>query len=321
MSTRPHIVVLDGHTLNPGDLTWQKLRSLGQVTVYARSSPEEGRERAKTADILLVNKFVVDQALVAAAPRLRCIAVTATGYNNVDLSATKGRNIAVCNVRGYSTTGVAQHVFALLLALLNRAADHNRSVQAGDWSRSPDFGYTLAPIHELAGKTMGIYGFGQIGQAVGAIAHAFGMEVLATHTHPERDHREWVTFVPLEELFQRSWVVTLHAPLSDKNRKVVNRDLLAHLSPTAYLINTGRGDLIKETDLREALLSNQLAGAALDVLSQEPPPEDHPLLGLENCLLTPHIAWASVESRQRLMEETVDNVAAFLQGKLNTVYS
>ena len=319
MPDRPHIVVLDAHTVNPGDLSWERLRSLGQCHIYERSTASEVARRSADADIILVNKVPLDRELLEKLDRLRGIVVTATGYNNIDLVAARERGIPVSNARGYSTDSVAQHVFALLLALVNRVDAHNESVQRGVWAAYPDFSYTLSPITELAGKTLGIYGFGRIGQAVGEIGRAFGMSILATHKHPERDARNWVEFVPLEELFARSWAITLHAPLTDANAGIVNLALLEKMSPDSYLINTARGGLIKEEDLRTALENDTLAGAALDVLSSEPPPEDHPLYGLANCLITPHLAWASREARERLIEISVENVRAMLKGEPRNV--
>jgi glycerate dehydrogenase len=247
-------------------------------------------------------------------PRLRAVFVTATGVNNIDLAAARARRIAVYNVAGYGTPAVAQHVFALLLALANRPEAHSRSVKAGDWSAQEDFCYTLGPIPELATLTLGIYGFGRIGQAVATIARAFGMRVLAHHKHPARDARPGVTFVDLPTLFRESHVITLHAPLTAENEKIVSAELLASMPSPAYLINTGRGGLVDEEALLAALQTGQLAGAALDVLGAEPPPEDHPLFAQPNCLLTPHMAWATQASRQRLLDATVDNVRDFLAG-------
>jgi glycerate dehydrogenase len=245
---------------------------------------------------------------------LKCICVTATGYNNVDLQAARERGIPVCNAVGYSTDSVAQHVFALLLALTNKVYQHHISVQAGEWQRSDDFAYTLHTLPELAGKIFGIYGFGRIGQRVADLAQAFGMKILATHKHPERDARPGVEFVSLEELFERSDVTSLHAPLSEANREIVNAQLLQRMKSTAYLINTGRGGLIQEADLKLALQEGQLAGAALDVLSTEPPKEGNVLISAPNCILTPHLAWASLEARQRLMDITLNNIRAFQAG-------
>lgn len=314
MSTRPHIVVLDGYTMNPGDLSWASLQRLGELTVYDRSAPEEVVRRSRDADILLVNKVQISRSVLEHLPRLRYIAVTATGYNNIDLEACATRSIPVSNAVGYGSTAVAQHVFALLLALTNRVQHHSESVKAGDWTHQPDFCYWLSPIVELSGKTMGIYGLGSIGRQVARIAQAFGMSVLATHRYPKRDAMPGVSFVELPTLFAQSDVVSLNVPLSAKNERIVNARLLNTMKPSAYLINTARGGLIEEEDLAQALRQKRIAGAALDVLTVEPPPVKHPLYELDNCLLTPHQAWASVESRQRLLDTTVQHVAAFLEG-------
>lgn len=314
LKKRPEIVVTDGFTLNPGDLSWRKLQSLGRVQVYDHTPTGEMAVRAAFATILIVNKAPVDAGLLAQLPLLECICVSATGYNNVDVAAAKARGIPVCNAVGYGTDSVAQHVFALMLEWRNRINLYHQSVQTGDWTRSRDFCYYLHSFRELAGQTMGIYGFGRIGQKVAVIAQAFGMNVLACHKHPERDALPGVQFVDLDTLFAQSDVISLHAPLTPENEGIVNERLLRRMNPEALLINTGRGGLINESDLREALLQKSIGGAALDVLSKEPPPENHPLFGLENCLITPHIAWASREARERLMEITVENVRAFLAG-------
>lgn len=313
------IVILDGHTLNPGDLSWQPLEAFGDVEVFPRTPPDQLLARAKGATILLVNKVRLDQATIAALPQLRCICVTATGYNNVDLAAARERNIPVCNVVGYSTPSVAQHVFALLFALTHQIQAHDQSVKQGDWSAQPDFSYTLNRIPELASLTMGIYGLGRIGRAVAQIALAFGMRVIAHHKHPQRDQMEGVRFVALRELFQQANVVSLHAPLDATNRGIVNRDILQLLPAPAYLINTGRGGLVQEQDLLEALEQGTLTGAALDTLTTEPPPSDHPLFAAPNCLITPHMAWATQSARQRLLNGSVRNVESFLNGQPSNV--
>lgn len=317
--TRPHIVVLDGHTLNPGDLSWRKLECLGRVTVYPRTTTaEEAQQRSQEADVLLVNKVPVTASLLNHSPRLRYIAVTATGYNNVDLEACAKHHIPVSNAIGYGSASVAQHVFALLLHMTNRVAEHSASVQKGDWSGQPDFSYWHYPIVELSGKTMGIYGLGRIGQQVALRAQAFGMSVRATHRHPKRDALNGVTFVDLPNLFAQSDVISLNVPLNPDNQGIVDRHLLNRMKPSALLINTARGGLINETDLAEALRQKKIAGAALDVLAEEPPKPDHPLLQLPNCWVTPHQAWASVESRQRLLDMVVDQVRSFLKGQVKS---
>ncbi|AEE54038.1 D-2-hydroxyacid dehydrogenase [Haliscomenobacter hydrossis] len=319
MSEQPKIVVLDGHTLNPGDLSWNELKSLGEVDFYDRSTSDEIIPRAKDATILIVNKLVLTREHIEQLPRLRCICVSATGYNNVDLAAAREREIGVSNAVGYGTHSVAQHVFALLLELSNHVALHHQSVLNGDWSHQPDFSYWKKPLIELNGKTMGILGFGRIGQKVASIAMAMGMRVLATHRHPERDALVGVTFVRIEDLFAASDVVSLTVPLNDKTRQIVNAKMLQRMKPSAFLINTGRGELINESDLYQALVEEKLAGAGLDVLDGEPPRADHPLFDLPNCIITPHQAWASKEARQRLLDITVGNVASYLRGKPQNV--
>ena len=312
---KPSIVVLDGYTLNPGDLSWAPLEALGNPVIYDYTPADQILSRAEGAEILLVNKAKITGEILERLNDLRCIVVTATGYNNIDLEAARLRNIRVCNAVGYSTEAVVQHVFALLLELTNAVGRHSQSVREGDWASQPHFAYTLQSIEELSGKTMGIYGFGNIGQRVSEVAMAFGMKIIATHKHPERDARPGVEFVDLKTLFERSDVVTLHVPLNASNTGIVNKNLLTRMKPGALLINTGRGGLIHEDDLLTVLEQGLIGGAALDVLSVEPPPPDHPLCRAPRCMITPHLAWASVEARQRLMEITIANVRAFLDGK------
>lgn len=315
----PAIVVLDGFTLNPGDLSWAGLQELGRVRVYPRSSAQEGIERAQAAPYIIVNKFVVDEAFLASQPHLQYIGVTATGYNNIDLAAIQRRGICVTNVKGYGTHSVAQHVFAVLLSLINRPEAHHQSVVQGRWSTQPDFSYWLSPIHELAGKTLGIYGFGHIGRAVARIGAAFGMEVLVHHKHLLAELAPGMRLVGIEELFAESHVLSLHVPLNEQNAGIINAAVLQRMPQGSYLINTSRGGLVHEADLLFALVHGPLAGAALDVLGQEPPSPDHPLLHLPNCLVTPHMAWAARESRQRLLDEAVENLAAFKRGEKRNV--
>ncbi|MCB9081856.1 MAG: D-2-hydroxyacid dehydrogenase [Lewinellaceae bacterium] len=319
LSTLPRIVILDGHTLNPGDLSWEALLSLGEVSVYPRTAPADIIARSQDADLLIVNKVRIDADVIAQLPHLRCICVTATGYNNIDIAAARARQIPVCNVVGYGTDAVAQHVFALLLELTNHVALHVASVRAGDWSEQPDFSYWRAPLTELRGKTLGIVGFGRIGQQVATIGQAFGLRILAHHKHPQRDARHGVTFTDVPTLFRESDFISLNTPLTASNRGFVNAGLLNVVKPGAILINTARGELIDEIALANALKEGPLAAAALDVLSQEPPPPDHPLFVLPNCLITPHQAWASREARQRLLDGTLANVLAFLAGNHQNV--
>ncbi|MEM1326834.1 MAG: D-2-hydroxyacid dehydrogenase [Bacteroidota bacterium] len=315
----PSIVYLDGYTLNPGDLDWSSLTDLGDVKIYDRSNGDEIVDRAKAAEIVLVNKAELTAERIEQLPNLKYIGVTATGYNIVDLEAASECNIPVCNAANYSTPGVAQHVFALLLELTNRVGDHDKSVQNGDWASSADFAYTLQTLPELAEKTMGIYGLGNIGNKVADIALAFDMKVISLHKHPKRDARPGVEFVDKDTLLRESDVLSLHAPLSEKNKYFINAESLKMMKPTAYLINTGRGGLVHEADLRAALLAGEIKGAGVDVLSKEPPPADHPLFGLPNCIITPHVAWATKESRERLLEICVENIKAFLKGEPRNV--
>lgn len=313
-SDRPLIVVLDGHTLNPGDLSWAPLGELGELRVFPRTEPSDLIERAQGANIILANKVRLTASVLEKLPDLACVCVTATGYNNIDTEAASAHGITVCNAVGYGTASVAQHVFALLLEITNKVAMHNQSVHELEWSHQPDFCYWKSPITELQGKTMGIYGFGRIGQQVGEIARAFGMRVLAYRRQAPPDHPEWASLVELETLFSESDVLSLNAPLNTQNAYVVNHRLLGLMKQESILINTGRGELIVESALEAALRSGRPGYAALDVLQQEPPPENHPLFLLPNCLITPHQAWASREARQRLLDTTCQNIQQFLAG-------
>ena len=307
-----HIVVLDGYTLNPGDLSWSALEALGPCTVYDRTPHEELVPRAAEADIVLTNKIEISREVIARLPRLRYIGVTATGYNIVDVAAARERGIPVCNVPDYATQSVVQMVFAHLLNLTLHVADHAQGVAAGRWSRSPDFCYWDFPLVELAGLTMGLVGFGRIGRATAQVALAMGMKVLAFDKTPGA--LAGVQFVPLDDLFRQSDVVSLHCPLTPETRNLVNAERLAMMKRSAYLINTSRGPLVDERALSAALHAAQIAGAGVDVLSAEPPPSDHPLLTAPNCYITPHIAWATRAARERLLAVAVSNVQAFLAG-------
>jgi glycerate dehydrogenase len=313
MKAQPLAIVLDGYSMDPGDLDWSPLGKLVALQRYDRTPPDQVIERARHAEILIINKIVLGTQEMDQLPQLKCVCITATGYDNVDLQAAKEREIAVFNVSGYSTESVAQHVFALLFALTNRVEGHHRSVQKGEWSAKGDFSYTLHAVPEVAGKTLGIVGYGKIGKRVAAIGHAFGMNVLASRRSTAPAEEAFVKILPLEELLQQSDVISLHTPLTQQTRGLINSERLATMKKSAYLINTGRGALIEEPDLREALRSGEIAGAALDVLTQEPPPSDHPLLDAANCLLTPHMAWASFEARKRLLAGTTENVRAYLE--------
>ena len=310
------IVVLDGHTLNPGDNPWDALAQLGELVVHDRSAPADVVARAADAEIVLTNKTVLDAKAIAALPRLRFIAVLATGYNVVDIAAARQRGIPVSNVPEYGTNAVAQHTMALLLELCHRVGDHARAVSAGAWTRSPDFSFWLAPPRELGGSTIGIVGFGRIGRRVAALAHAFGMRVIA-HSPSRRDPPSYPDFAwrTIDQLFAEADVISLHCPLTADNARFVNAALLARVKPDALLLNPARGGLIDETALADALRSGRLTGAAVDVLSSEPPRANNPLLSAPNCIITPHLAWASLTARHTLMSMSVRNVAAFLAGK------
>lgn len=316
-----NIVVLDGHTLNPGDLSWSALEALGACRVFDRTPPGETVARAADAEIALTNKTVLDRDTLARLPRLRYIGVLATGYNVVDLAAARERGIAVTNVPGYSTASVVQITFALLLELTHHVGAHADGVRAGRWSRSVDFCYWDSPLVELAGLTLGLVGFGNVGRGVAQAGTAFGMRVLAhTRTVP-KSGVEGVSFTDLETVFRQSDIVSLHCPLTEATRQLINRERLAWMKPTAFLINTGRGPLVDEAALADALNAGRLAGAGLDVLSTEPPTADNPLLAARNCVITPHIGWATRAARERLMRIAVENVRAFLAGQPQNVVS
>ena len=305
------IVVLDGYTLARDDIAWTELERLGDVVVWLRSAASEVAVRSAQADILLTNKTPVTAELIQRCPRLQFISVLATGYNIVDISAARARGIPVSNVPAYGTVTVAQHVFALILELTNHVGEYARSTQAGAWSRSLDWTYSTSPTHDLAGLTLGVLGFGRIGQRVGRIGDAFGMRVLYSSPRLCSSLAYPADFVSREQLFEQADFLSLHCALTSDSADLVNRDLLDRLKPSAFLINTARGQLVHEPDLTDALCRGTLAGAALDVLSIEPPPADHPLLNLPNCLVTPHIAWGSLAARRRILDATIENVKAF----------
>ncbi|MGN6265034.1 MAG: D-2-hydroxyacid dehydrogenase [Ginsengibacter sp.] len=313
------IVVLDAFAMNPGDLSWEQLKNIGNTEIYDRSLPEESIKRVSDAEIILTNKALVNKDIIEAAPNLKYIGVMATGHNVVDITEAHKRNIVVTNVPAYSTASVAQLTFAFILELANHTALYAESVKNGDWVRSKDFSYHLEPIMELQNKTLGIIGFGQIGQNVAKIALAFGMRIISSHKHPGRDKMEGVTFVDQKTCFSESDIVSLHCPLNQDNFEFVNKELIAFMKRKAFLINTSRGGLVNENDLAEALNHETIAGAALDVLSTEPPSADNPLLHAKNCLINPHVAWATFESRSRLMKTVVNNAEAFLKGKPENV--
>jgi len=314
------IVVLDGYTLNPGDNPWDEVARLGELTVHERTPPELILERCRGAEIVLTNKVRLSADTIAQLPELKLICVLATGYNVVELEKPAQLGIPVVNVPEYGSDSVAQHAIALLLELTNRVAFYDAAVKRGEWSQAPDFTFLTAPLTELSGRSLGLVGLGRIGARTAQIAHALGMELLAfTPRHRNAPEGLPVQWLALDELFGRADVVSLHCPLTAENEGLVNRERLSLMQPHALLINTSRGGLVREAELGEALNSGVIAGAALDVAVQEPLPAESPLLSARNCIITPHIAWATLSARRRLMATTARNIAAFLEGKAQNV--
>jgi len=310
------IVILDGYTINPGDLSWDGLRALGELTVYERTekTTEEIVRRISDAEVVFTSKVPVTEEILQKCPNIRFIGTLATGYNVIDTAACRKRNIPVCNVPAYSTDAVAQTTISLLLELSVRAGHHNRAVKEGRWTACRDFCFWDSPITELSGKTMGIIGFGSIGKAVGTIAKAFGMKVLATGSRPTDEGKAIGTYVDLDTLLSQADVISLHCPLFPETEKIINRDTISKMKDGVLILNTSRGPLIDSEALAEALRSGKVGGAGVDVLPIEPPPADEPLLSAPNCVITPHLAWASLEARARLVDITVDNLKKFLDG-------
>lgn len=310
------IVILDGYALNPGDMSWVGFEGLAPLTVYDVTAPEEVIARIGDAELVIVNKTLLPRAVFEACPGIRYVGVLATGCNNVDLVAAREHGVTVTNVPGYSTMAVAQMVFALLLELCYHVGHHSEAVHAGRWTKSKSFAFWDYPLIELDGLTMGIVGMGNIGRQVARIASAFGMRVIAYDHHAERkEPPEGGRFAPLDEVLAASDVLTLHCPLTADNKGMINATSIAKMKDGARLINTARGPLLVEVDVRAALESGKLAGAGIDVASTEPIPSDNPLLGAPNCIITPHIAWAPTAARDRLMKEAVENLRSFLAGQ------
>jgi glycerate dehydrogenase len=315
------IVLLDAHTANPGDVSWAPLEAIAACEIYPRTPLAKTVVRCADAEIVITNKAVMNREIISALPKLKYIGVTATGFNIVDVAAAKERGITVTNVPGYSSPAVAQLVFALLLELTNHVGHHAQTVSSGRWQSCPDFCYWDHPIIELSGRTLGIIGYGDIGSAVARIAIAFGMNVLASKREWKSAPTEGVKAASIEEIFTQSDALSLHCPLTDATKHLVCDRTLALMKPSAFLINTGRGPLIDESALARALNEGRIAGAGLDVLSMEPPKDGNPLIGAKNCLITPHIGWASHEARLRLIDLTAANLTAFLAGKPVNVVS
>ncbi|SHH59961.1 D-2-hydroxyacid dehydrogenase [Clostridium grantii] len=311
------IVVLDGYTLNPGDLSWEALENLGDVTIYDRTTQEEIVERIGNAEVIYTNKTPLSKETFDACPSIKWVGVLATGYNVVDVEYAKEKNIPVCNVPTYGTTAVSQFVFALLLELCHHVGQHSNSVKEGQWSNCEDFCYWNYPLIELAGKTMGIIGLGRIGQETAKIAQAFGMKVLAYDAYKvESLESETLKYVELNDLFANSDVISLHCPLFESTIGIINKDNIQKMKEGVMIINTSRGPLIVEEDIKEALNSGKVKGLACDVVSTEPIQMDNPLLKAKNVLITPHIAWAPLESRARLLDIAIDNLKSYLEGTI-----
>ena len=313
------IVVLDGFALNPGDLSWNNLENLGGCRIFDRTKPDETWGRVLDAEVVITNKVVISRSLIEQLPALKYIGVTATGYNVVDVKAANEHNIVVTNIPAYSTDSVAQLVFSHILNVANRVELHAQTVKDGQWSGNPDFAYWKTPQMELAGKTLGIVGLGQIGRKVAQIGLAFGMNVIFQNRSVKKDIPEGMFQTDLQNVFAQSDFVSLNCPLTPENTGFVNTELIRTMKHTAVLINTGRGGLIHEQDLADALNNGQIAAACLDVLSTEPPSLQNPLISARNCFITPHIAWATFEARQRLMAITIENLKCYLSGRPQNV--
>lgn len=310
------IVILDGYTENPGDLSWEELEALGEVTIYDRTPAELVAKHIGDAEIVITNKTPITAEVLEKCPKIRYIGVLATGYNVIDVDTASKKNIPVCNIPTYGTIAVAQMVFALLLEICHHVGAHSAAVKNGDWSNNEDWCFWKYPLIELAGKTMGIIGFGRIGKAAGRLAKAFGMNVLAVDGHEDEEGKEIAKYVSLDELYAKSDVISLHCPLFPSTQGMINKESIAKMKDGVILINTSRGPLVVEEDLAEALHNKKVYAAGCDVVSTEPICADNPLLGCYNSILTPHIAWAPKESRKRLMDIAVDNLKSFVEGNI-----
>lgn len=314
------IIELDAHSVNPGDLSWDEIKALGNLDLYDRTAPEDVIKRAKDADAILINKINISEEVIAALPKLRYIGEMATGFNNIDINAAKRHGITVTNIPAYSTDSVAQLVFAHILNVANHVDHYAVETRRGTWSRNPDFCYWDTPLVELAGKSIGIVGLGHIGMRVAEIAHCFGMMVTALTSKESQSLPEWIRKATLDGLLSSSDIVTLHCPLTDNTKHMINADTLALMNSKSILVNTGRGALVDDAAVADALLSGKLAAYCADVMTDEPPKADNPLLKCSNAFITPHIAWATHEARQRLMGIAANNLRAFINGEpINTV--
>ena len=314
MSNKLNAVILDGYTENPGDLSWECIENLVNLSVYDRTPPELVYERSKDADILIINKVDLKREMIERLPKLKFVSTLATGFNTIDGEALRERNIPLSNIPSYSTNAVAQMVFAFILESVNRVSEYTSSVKNGEWSKCKDFCYWDKPLYELDGKTLGIIGFGKIGNKVSKIANAFGMKVLIYTPSGKKDGVDNVTFTDLDTVLENSDYITVHCPLTDSTANMINNDFIGKLKKNATVINTARGGVANEKDIADALNSGRLYCYCADVLSQEPPKDNNPLLTAKNCFITPHIAWAAYETRLRLLKILEENMKAFLNG-------
>ncbi len=319
MNEKLKAVILDGYTENPGDLSWETIEKLTDLTVYDRTPPELIVERAKDADILIVNKVVITKEIIAQLPRLKFVSTLATGFNQVDGVALRERGISLSNIPAYSTNAVAQMVFAFILELTNQTGKYTEDVKSGTWTACQDFCYWNTPLYELDGKTLGIIGFGKIGSRVSEIGKAFGMKTLAYTPSGKKEGYPDVTFTDINTVLENSDYISVHCPLTDKTAGLINKDFIGKMKKHAYIINTSRGPVANEKDIYDALETGRLSGYGTDVLSTEPPKADNPLLKAKNCLITPHVAWAAYETRLRLMGILEENIKGYLSGKLVNV--
>jgi len=310
------LTILDGHAVNPGDLPWDSFKEYADITVYERSDPAQIIERIGDSDAIFLNKINITEEVLSSCPNLKYIGVLATGYNVIELEAARRHNVTVTNIPAYSTDSVAQHVFAMITYFTNHVASHNESVHKGDWISCPDFCYWNSSLMELTGKTLGVFGYGSIGKKVVQIAKAFGMNVICCTRTPKEGMPEAVSF---EELLKRSDFISLHAPLTEQTKNIINKDSIKLMKKSAYLINTARGGFVVEKDVADALNDGLIAGYAADVLLSEPMSKDNPLLTAKNCVITPHIAWAPLETRARLQGVALENLKAWLNGNPQNV--
>ena len=310
------VAILDGIGVNPGDLSWNELKKLGDLAIYETTPYEKIIERAADAEVVIINKCNFNEHIISSLPKLRYIIESATGYDNIEIASANRHKIPVSNVSNYSTESVVQQVFSLIFALINRPEHYSRQVFSGKWADNDFFTFWDSAIYELSGKTMGIYGFGKIGSRVAEIAQAFGMKVLACRNNPAKAYREGVEHADFKVLLEKSDIISLHAPLTSENHGLIDIENLKKMKPSAILINTARGKMINEKDLFYALEKGIISGAGLDVLSKEPPDHDNPLLKAKNCIITPHQAWTSIEARKKLLAGIVDNLQGYLDGEL-----